>query len=268
MNTTPSASDPLAGASFLTAEAPREAAVRFWTDLNLHQPPGEIASAVLTATAHGVYEARIDGMPASDSVLDPGWTSYEWRLPYQRFDVTDLLRAGSSTSRIELLLGNGWYRGDLGFAGADANYGDEIAIAAAIEVTYRDGSVQHLATSPEWHAETSEIIRNSLYNGETIDARLRGRAESLPLREIEIDRSSLVPQAGPPVRRQEVLHPVRIWASPSGRLLLDFGQNLVGWLRFGVQAPAGTRSRSATPRCSRTASWRPGSCATRRRRMC
>ena len=107
-------------------------------------------------------------------------------------------------------------------------------------MTYRDGAVQHLATSPEWHAETSEIIRNSLYNGETIDARLRGRAESLPLREIEIDRSTLVPQAGPPVRRQEVLHPVRIWTSPSGRLLLDFGQNLVGWLRFGVQAPAGT----------------------------
>ena len=179
VNTTPSASDPLSRASFLTAEAPREAAVRFWTGLNLHQTPGEVASAVLTATAHGVYEARIDGMPASDSVLDPGVDVVRVEASLPRFDVTDLLARGSSTARIELLLGNGWYRGDLGFAGAKANFGDEIAIAAAIEVTYRDGTGQHLATSPEWHAETSEIIRNSLYNGETIDARLRGRAESL-----------------------------------------------------------------------------------------
>ena len=170
--------------------------------------------------------------------------------------------------RIELLLGNGWYRGDLGFAGADANYGDEIAVGAAIEVSYRDGAVQHLATSPEWHAETSEIIRNSIYNGETIDARLRGRAEPLPLREVEIDRSTLVAQTGPPVRRQEAMRPVRIWTSPSGRTLLDFGQNLVGWLRFACRGsrPA-ARSPSATQRCSKTVSWRPGPCAARRRRM-
>ena len=233
-------SQPLHDASFLTTEAPREAAVRFWTDVTLDQPRNEVRTARLTASAHGVYEARIDGMAVSGSVLDPGWTSYEWRLAYQRHDVGELVRSGTGRMRVELLLGNGWFRGDLGFADADANYGTEIAVGAVMEITYSDGAQQHIATSPDWVGESSEITRNSLYNGQTIDARLRGHGVPLPVRAADVDRSTLVPQVGPPVRRQETLRPIRIWSSPSGRTLLDFGQNLVGWLRFTVRGPAGT----------------------------
>jgi alpha-L-rhamnosidase len=228
-------------ASFLTADAPRAAAVRFSTDAALDQPRSEVASAQLTATAHGVYEARIDGAPVSDSVLDPGWTSYEWRLNVQQYDVTALVRDGVGDPRVELLLGNGWYRGDLGFRGADANYGDEIAVAAVLDITFRDGASQRIATSPAWRAETSEITRNSLYNGQTTDARLRGTpGEGLTVRETDIDRGTLVPQSGPAVVRHEVVEVESSWTSPSGRTLVDFGQNLVGWIRFTVQGPAGT----------------------------
>ena len=231
---------PLHQADFLTAEAPREAAIRFRRTATPVQPRSAVASARLSATALGVYEARLDGAPVSDSVLDPGWNAYEWRLPFQSWDVTEAVRAGEGDLSLEVLLGNGWYRGDLGFEGANANYGDRIAAALALEIVFDDGAVQTVATNREWAAETTEVLRNSLYHGETIDARLRGAAgEALTVQAVDVDRSRLVAQAGPPVTRQEILRPERIWASPSGRTLVDFGQNLVGWVRATVRGPRG-----------------------------
>ncbi|WP_442574544.1 family 78 glycoside hydrolase catalytic domain [Microbacterium sp. F51-2R] len=232
--------DPLGDARFLAADTDRAAAPMFWAELPLAQPRAAVVAATLRATAHGVYEARIDGRPVTDAVLAPGWTSYEWRLAYQDHDVRDLVVGGSGPLRVELTLGNGWYRGDLGFAGANANYGEEIAVAAVLDIAYADGATQRFVTGPGWSAETSDTPRNSLYNAQTIDARLRTAATPLPVRETDIDRSTLVPQSSPPVRRQETIRPVRIWTSPGGRTLVDFGQNLVGWIRFTVQGPSGT----------------------------
>ncbi|MCL2516619.1 MAG: glycoside hydrolase family 78 protein, partial [Microbacteriaceae bacterium] len=174
-----------------------------------------------------------------DSVLNPGWTSYEWRLQVQEFDVTGLLASGEGPVEVSALLGNGWFRGDLGFAGANANYGQEIALAAVLEVTFADGVVQRVGTSADWSAAASEITANSLYNGQAIDARRRGADAPAPVRVTDIDRATLVQQVGPLIGRHEVLRPVEIWASPSGRTLVDFGQNLVGWLRFTVRGEAG-----------------------------
>ncbi|MGN6198433.1 family 78 glycoside hydrolase catalytic domain [Humibacter sp.] len=232
--------DLLARAAFITADADRGAAPRFRFAAEPDQPRWRVRSARVVATAHGVYELSIDGRPVTRSVLNPGWTSYEWRLQVQEFDVSDLVTAGEGALNLEALLGNGWYRGDLGFAGANANYGEELAFAAVLELTFADGSVQRIATSDAWQAETSDIVANSLYNGETIDARLRGSSTPLSVRETDIDRSTLVPQAGPPITRQETLKPQKIWESPSGRILVDFGQNLVGWLRFTVQGERGS----------------------------
>ncbi|MDQ1129461.1 alpha-L-rhamnosidase [Microbacterium sp. SORGH_AS_0888] len=231
----------LADAAFISAAAPRGVAPRFTCDIVLRGARADVVSAVLAATAHGVYEARIDGRPVSDSVLDPGWSAYEWRLDVDRHDVTELVRSGSGDLRIDLLLGNGWYRGDLGFEGADANYGEEISVCAALEILFADGTTQRVATSRDWSASASETTRNSLYDGQTIDARLRGAAlQPLAVHEVVVDRDTLVVPSGPPITRHEVLHPTAVWTSPSGRTLVDFGQNLVGWVRFTVQGPAGT----------------------------
>ena len=231
----------LAGAAFIAADHDRAAAPRFWAEVELDRPRAELVAARLAATAHGVYEARIDGHDVTDSVLNPGWTAYEWRLAVQSFDVLKLVRAGEGRLRIELLLGNGWFRGDLGFARAHANYGDDTAVAAVLTLSWADGSTQRIVTSDAWSAAASEITRNSLYDGQTIDARRRGAVgPELPVREVQVDRDTLVHQDGPLVRRHEVLRPERIWTSRSGRTLLDFGQNLVGWLRLRVQGPAGT----------------------------
>ena len=109
------------------------------TEAALDQSAAQVARAELIATAHGVYEASVNGAPASDSVLDPGWTVYESRLQVQRFDVTAQVREGGDQVQLSMLLGRGWWNGDFGFGDANANYGEENALLAALEVTFEDG---------------------------------------------------------------------------------------------------------------------------------
>ncbi|WP_196942677.1 alpha-L-rhamnosidase [Streptomyces sclerotialus] len=240
-------------AMMITAGNDRAAAVVLHRTVTLDGPRPQVTAARLRATAHGVYEARVDGRPASDSVLDPGWTAYEWRLEVQEFDVTALVRGPDGAPAgeegqppaadrvgLDVLLGNGWWRGDLGFEGANANYGDETGFIGELEITFADGHVQSVPTDTSWSARTSEVTENSLYHGQRIDARLRGTGEPLAVRVTAFDRSRLVPQVGPRATRHEVLRPQRIWTSPQGRTLVDFGQNLVGWIRLRAGGPAGT----------------------------
>ena len=115
----------LSDATAITAEADRGAAIVLRKTLAL--PAGAIRNATLDATAHGVYEVRIDGASISSAVLAPGWSAYEWRLQVQRYDVTSLVTA---TSVIDVTVGNGWWRGGLGWEGADGRYGDDLAFVA------------------------------------------------------------------------------------------------------------------------------------------
>ncbi|MGO1200966.1 MAG: family 78 glycoside hydrolase catalytic domain [Dermabacteraceae bacterium] len=210
------------------------------TRASLEQPRANVATAELLATAHGVYEARIDGLPVTDTVLNPGWTVYESRLQVQRFDVAELLRAQDTAEvAIDATLAGGWWRGDLGFEGAMANYGNETAFLAALVVTFEDGSSQTIGTDETWTVTDSAITFASLYDGQREDRRLEP-GQPRPVQVTEIDRSTLIEQSSPLIRRYESLRPQQIWTSPSGKTLVDFGQNLVGWLRLSVTGPAGT----------------------------
>lgn len=228
----------LSDAAMITADADRGTAVVLRHPLRLDRPASEVVHAVLRATAQGVYEARIDGRPVDNTVLSPGWSSYEWQLPVREHDVTDHLAGASSGEvEIEVLLGNGWWRGGLGFAGLNLDYGSELGLIAELEVTYRDGRTQVLPTAPNWHAASSTITENSLYDGVRIDA--IAPTDELAVRVVEFDHRRLAPAVKPAITRQEVLRPERIWTSPSGRTLVDFGQNLVGWIRLRVSGPTG-----------------------------
>lgn len=204
-------------------------------------------SARLYVTALGVYEARINGQAVGDQLLAPGWTSYPSRVLYQTFDVTELLRTGNNA--LGALLGNGWYRGRLGFDGGRRNiYGEHLALLAQLEITYSDGSSERIVTDHSWRATTGPILASDLYDGETYDARLEhpGWSEAeyderdwAGVRPLEQTLTTLAAPSGPPVRRMELLAPVAILTSPGGRTLVDFGQNLVGRLRLTVQGAAG-----------------------------
>jgi alpha-L-rhamnosidase len=207
----------------------------------------DFTHARLYITALGVYEAQLNGNAVGDHVLAPGWTSYHHRLCYQTFDVTELLQEGRNT--IGAILGDGWYRGRLGFNGGRRNiYGDRLALLAQLEIHYADGTTERIVTDETWHAAQGPIRASDLYDGETYDARLERPGWSAPgyddsdwagVRVLEQDPSRLVAPSGPPVRRIEVIAPVAITPSPSGRTIIDFGQNLVGRLRITVSGPRG-----------------------------
>ncbi|WP_330286851.1 family 78 glycoside hydrolase catalytic domain [Streptomyces sp. NBC_00576] len=203
--------------------------------------PG-IVSARLYATAHGVYTASLNGTRVGDEVLAPGWTSYRHRLRYQTHDVTALLTEGENT--LSVLLGNGWYRGHLGWWGARARYGDRLALLAQLEVRHADGSVEVFGTDEEWRARDTGVVADDLYKGQRTDLRFTpgeadGPVDVLP--DDEADLSRLVAAEGPPVRATEVLPALKVWQSPSGRTLVDFGQNIVGWVRLRLRdTTAGT----------------------------
>jgi alpha-L-rhamnosidase len=222
----------------ITADAPPSAAVFLRRSFRLDRSVGDVRSAHFRATAHGVYEARINGRPVSPAVLSPGWSAYEWRLPVSDDPVHELLAAQNT---IEVRLGNGWWRGDLGFEHMKVNYGADLGFIAELGIVFTDGHMQRLTTDREWTAYRSDTTENNLYDGQGIDARLRGVHEPLTVREVPFDRAVLVPRSGPPVTRQETLKPRRISPSPSGGALVDFGQNLVGWVRLRARGPAGTQ---------------------------
>ena len=209
---------------------------------------GPVARARLYVSALGVYEAEINGARVGDHVMAPGWTSYHHRLRYQTFDVAGLLQPGRNA--IGAVLGDGWFRGRLGFGGGRRNvYGDRLALLAQLEITYEDGGTDVVTTDDAWRAATGPALASDIYDGETYDAGLERPGWSAPgyddggwspVRVLERDLSTLVAPTGPPVRRTELVRPVDIITSPSGRTIVDFGQNLVGRLRITVEGPAGT----------------------------
>jgi alpha-L-rhamnosidase len=230
----------LDGSQMIGAEADYGTAIRLGTSFALVEDASNVTDAHLVATSLGVYEAKLNGRPVSRAVLSPGWTSYEWRLQVQATDVTSLVKGQPGEQSLELTVGNGWYRGRLGFEKQESNYGEKIGAIATLAVRYADGTEQLVQTDLRtWRARASDITYNSLYNGETIDARLRGHERPLQTRPIEFDKAVLVPQAGPAVVRQETVHPQKVMLSPSGKTLIDFGQNLVGWIRFAVRGEEG-----------------------------
>ena len=230
----------LSGAHAISAAAGADGrAPVLTTHVVLDQSPHCVIHAELVATAHGLYEATLNRTPVTTSVLNPGWTVYESRLQVQRFDVTELVRQSTGGFEMSAVLGRGWWNGDLGFTDATANYGTENAFLAALAVTYQDGSIQSVVTDESWTATDSTIEFATLYDGQREDRRL-APGDPRPVHVATIDRATLIEQASPLITRHESRRPEKIWTSPSGRTLIDFGQNLVGWLRFTVTGPEGT----------------------------
>lgn len=209
-------------------------------------PSKPVRRARVYATAHGVYQLEINGQRVGDDELAPGWTAYESRLRYQTYDVTDLIRGGQIT--LGAWLADGWWRGYLGWDGRREWYGTELGLLAQLEVEYEDGERQVIGTDAAWESSAGPIVSADLYNGEHFDARLFDRGWSTPgnttgdwtpVTVAEFDTSLLVAPDGPPVKVTQTLPVAEVIISPSGRTILDFGQNLVGRLRITVTGDEG-----------------------------
>lgn len=232
-------------ARMITADKEFDGAPLLRGEFRLDDHHGDVVSATLFLSALGVVEAWVNGQRASEDLLTPGWSSYEWRVRYSELDVTELV---STTTVVGLALGNGWYRGRLAWSGGSKYYGEELGAFAELRIRFTDGHEQVIGTDASWTAGPSATTDNDLYDGQSIDARRFDDAWLSPgfassewsaAKVLDDDLSRLEPYIGPPVRRQMELQPVKVWTSPAGKVLVDFGQNLVGWVRATLTGPSG-----------------------------
>ncbi|MEW2516557.1 family 78 glycoside hydrolase catalytic domain [Actinacidiphila alni] len=205
-----------------------------------------VASARLLTTALGLHETRLNGAKVGSDVLAPGWTDYGKRVQYKVFDVTAQVKKGANA--LAAWLGNGWYSGNIGFAGSQ-KYGKQPWYSAQLQLTFTDGTTQTIATDGSWRTATGAIRADDLYNGETYDARLAvagwdgagfddtswaaATVASLPL-------PTLVSQVDEGVTVQAEFAPVSITQPKPGVWIADLGQNFAGWNRLTLTGPAGT----------------------------
>jgi alpha-L-rhamnosidase len=206
----------------------------------------KIISATAYITAHGLYEAEINGQRVGDAYLTPGWTSYKTRLQYQVYDLAPLLKNGKNA--IGVTLGNGWYRGIIGFGDNIDVYGKDIALLFQLNITYSDGSSDIIMSDGSWKSSTGPIRYAEIYNGETIDARQEKKGWTLPgyddqrwsgIKVSDFSKDNLIATINEPVTKHETFKPVRIFTTPKGEQVIDFGQNLVGWVMIKVKGNAG-----------------------------
>lgn len=210
----------------------------------------KIRSATAYITAHGLYEAQINGQRVGDAYLTPGWTSYNKRLQYQVYDVTGLLTNGANA--IAVTLGDGWYRGNFSFDHRRNIYGKDIALLFQLQIEYADGTMAAILSDGSWRSSTGAIRSAGIYSGEIIDARqekngwaLAGYDDANWNGVITIDSSKTVLAAtyNEPVRKQETFQPLKIITTPKGEKVIDFGQNLVGWVKLKVKGQPGDTLR-------------------------
>jgi alpha-L-rhamnosidase len=240
-----------------------------------------VARARLRVTARGLYEARLNGQRVGDLLLQPGWTDYARRQQYQAYDVTALLREGANV--LGALLGDGWYCGFVGFDAKRPgyHYGTAPQLLAQLDITFADGTTQRVVTDDGWQGATGAIMHADLLMGERQDASREPAGWDAPgfdpgrshtggpdtggpgaggpdtggpgaggpdtggWRGVAVtarDATPLVPDPGAPLRATGELRPRSVTAHGGG-YLVDFGQNLTGWVRLAADVPAGTRIR-------------------------
>ncbi len=190
---------------------------------------------MLHISAQGLYRCFINGMRVGNDLLTPGWTCYDDRIAYQSYEIGSLLRVGAN--RIEIWLGDGWYRSQMMWAAAPIYncWGDRIAAVADIE-----GAIS-LSTDATWQSGLLPITASGIYYGEDFDARIVPKATA-GVEVLGFDTSLLVAHETAPVRELLALPVVDTWADAGGTVY-DFGQNAGGYVRFTVQGAAGATLR-------------------------
>lgn len=204
-----------------------------------NQSLSSVAHATLSVTAMGVYEASLNGKRIGDFVLAPGWTSYRHRLQVQTYDVTELL---SSENELSILVGKGWYRSPLAWPD-EAHRQQKAQISAGLiallTITYTDGNTQLLPTGADWSAYESNVRFSEIYDGETYDAAFDPSSAPIAIEEFDGPSDTLIAQQGEKITEQERIVPARIFTTPAGETVIDFGQEITGYVEVSLDAHAG-----------------------------
>lgn len=200
-----------------------------------------VREASLTLTALGVYDARLNGCRVSEYVLAPGWTSYDKRLQVQRYDITGMLE---EENVLTVTVGKGWFRSRM----ADFAYPEEArirenrpcGIIGEIRLMYSDGTEELLPTDLSWEYGGSRVRFSEIYDGEVYDASRR-TVNWKPVSLLDWSKEILIPQEGNEIREMERVSAKKVFYTPKGEKVVDFGQEVTGYIEFTVDAHEGDR---------------------------
>ncbi len=202
-----------------------------------------IHTAELEVTCDGVYEAQMNGRRIGNFILAPGWTEYHKRLQVQTYDVKDLLKEENT---LEITVANGWYR-RTNAPWTGTKNPDEFLPAmliAALHLITEDGGEETILTDNGWEVSESTVTLSGIFIGE--DADMTRKTTFVPAAVCDYPKSMLIPQEGPEVHEQETVWPRATFRTPRGEWVIDFGQNLTGYMAFELDARAGEKLSIST----------------------
>ena len=200
---------------------------------------GKVARAEISVTSMGNYALYLGGKRLLENgVLTPGFTGYKNHVQYQTYDVT---RALKKSNKLTIAVAPGWAVGNMGYQHKMRNFSDVVCVNAELVVHYADGRVMRLHTDTSFDVYTSPVRYSDIYMGETIDFTYRSRFVG---KAVKYDvKTSMVPQVGELILEQERLAAAKLIVTPKGERVLDFGQNMTGYVEFRVKGKRGERVR-------------------------
>lgn len=194
--------------------------------------------AILKITALGVYEAKLNGERVGDFILAPGWTSYLNRLQVQSYDVTNLLKTENS---LEVTVGQGWRAIANKRDGSDFLGYRDTALIAELTIVYADGAAESIVTDSSWTARESKLRYINIYDGDIYDATFKaGSARHCIC--VDLEKDMLIPQEGEKIVEHERMPALQIIKTPAGETVIDFGQNMTGYVEFRIKGTPGVQA--------------------------
>ncbi|MDD6676093.1 MAG: family 78 glycoside hydrolase catalytic domain [Oscillospiraceae bacterium] len=194
--------------------------------------------AILEITALGVYEAKLNGERVGDFILAPGWTSYSNRLQVQSYDVTNLLKTENS---LEVTVGQGWRAIADKRDGSDFLGYRDTALIAELTIVYADGTAESIVTDSSWTARESKLRYTNIYDGDIYDATFKaGSARHCIC--VDLEKDMLIPQEGEKIVEHERMPALQIIKTPAGETVIDFGQNMTGYVEFRIKGTPGAQA--------------------------
>ena len=199
---------------------------------------GKITKATVEISALGLYTLYINEKRVSDRILTPGLTSYQNRIQYQTYDITDLLREDNC---LAIRAGNGWALSDWYWKYVHpVDVPRRIRVIAAFAFTYENGETETLTTDESWEVFTSPVLTSELYHGETAD--YTAPITSLGMADVDADfPANLIPEEGEAVREMVRVSARELIVTPKGERVIDFGQNLAGYVEIRLRGKKGDR---------------------------
>ena len=197
----------------------------------------KIESAFLYISSKGVYEAILNGERVGDFILAPGWTSYKHRIQYQKYNIANLLK---KENFLNITVASGWYSGEIAKWWKPSSE-DKLELIAKIEVVYEDGTKEEIYTNETWKASLSPYEFCDIYDGFKFDSDFDLEFNLETTVSSNNDKNILIKQSGEIIKEQEKFKPIALITTPKGEKVIDFGQNLAGYVEIKLNAKKGDK---------------------------